>query len=63
MLYLSTILIAHKEINSFDELAPLIESAARAGEMFFTMDVKPPFLDTPKDWQDKLEATFYGYLG
>jgi len=26
--------------------------------MFFRMDVKPPFPDTPQDWEDKLEAVF-----
>jgi hypothetical protein len=26
--------------------------------MFFRMDVKPPFPDTPQDWEDRLEAAF-----
>jgi hypothetical protein len=26
--------------------------------MFFRMDVKPPFQDTPMDWEDRLEAVF-----
>ena len=31
---------------------------ARDGEMFFRMDVRPPFPDTPEDWEDRLEAAF-----
>lgn len=60
MLYLSQILIAHKEIASFDELYSLVEEHARAGERFFRMDVKPPFNDTPENWEDRLEAAFSG---
>jgi len=60
MLYLSQILIAHKEINSFAELMPLVQEHARSGERFFRMDVKPPFSDTPNDWEDRLEAAFSG---
>jgi hypothetical protein len=60
MLYLSQILIAHKDINSFDELMPLIQEHAREGERFFRIDVKPPFFDTPHDWEDRCEAAFSG---
>lgn len=62
MLYLSQILIAHKELETFDELVLVIKEHARAGEMFFRMDVKPPFGDTPDDWEDRLEAAFSGSL-
>ena len=27
-------------------------------EMFLRFDVKPPYPDTPIDWEDQLEATF-----
>jgi hypothetical protein len=27
-------------------------------EMFFRIDVKPPFSDTPDNWEDRLEASF-----
>ena len=62
MLYLSQILIAHKEIESFDELLPAVQECARQGERFFRMDVKPPFNDTPDDWEDRLEAVFSSRL-
>jgi hypothetical protein len=62
MLKLSDILIAHKEVESFQGLIPLIEEVARSGERFFTMDVKPPFNDTPENWEDRLEAVFSGRI-
>lgn len=60
MLYLSHILIAHKEIDSFEELLPLIQEHARRGERFFQIDVKPQYPDTPNDWEDRVEAAFSG---
>lgn len=59
MLWLSEILIQN-EIETFDELVVLVEEGARNGEMFFRMDVKPPFHDTPGDWEDRLESAFSG---
>ena len=62
MLKLSDILVSHKEVESFDELVPLIQGVARSGERFFRMDVKPPYPDTPDDWEDRLEAAFSGLI-
>jgi hypothetical protein len=62
MLKLSDILVAHKEIESFEELMPLVKEVARGGERFFRMDVKPPYPDTPEDWEDRLEAAFSGLI-
>jgi hypothetical protein len=62
MLKLSDILVAEKEIESFDELVPAIQAVARSGERFFRIDVKPPFSDTPDDWEDRLEAAFSGLV-
>ena len=62
MLKLSDILVAHKEVDSFEELIPLVQGVARSGERFFRMDVKPPFPDTPEDWEDRLEAAFSGLI-
>ena len=58
MLYLSQILIANQEVQTFDELKEVVKAAANAGEMFLRFDVKPPYPDTPNDWEDQLEATF-----
>ncbi|MFQ5755533.1 MAG: sulfur relay protein DsrC [Acidiferrobacterales bacterium] len=62
MLYLSEILIQHHELVSFEELIPLVEEGAQRGEMFFRMDVKPSFRDTPENWEDRLEAAFTAAL-
>jgi len=58
MLWLSEILLQEHDLNSFDELQVKVRERAKAGEMFFRMDVKPPFGDTPEDWEERLEAVF-----
>ena len=58
MLYLSHILISNQEVQTFDGLKGLVKEYARQGEMFLRFDVKPPYPDTPEDWEDQLEATF-----
>jgi len=58
MLCLSEILLQHHELQSFEDLVGIVEDKARGGEMFFQMDVRPPFLDTPESWEDRLEAAF-----
>jgi hypothetical protein len=62
MLKLSEILVSRKDIDSFDELLAAIQDVARGGERFFRMDVKPPYPDTPEDWEDRLEAAFSGLI-
>jgi hypothetical protein len=62
MLKLSDILVEHKEVESFEELLPLIQAVARQGERFFRMDVKPPYPDTPENWEDRLEGAFSGLV-
>jgi hypothetical protein len=62
MLKLSDILVANKDIETFDELRVAVQEVARQGERFFRMDVKPPFPDTPDDWEDRLEAAFSGLV-
>jgi len=58
MLWLSEMLLQHHELESFEQLTELLRERVRAGEMFFRMDVKPPFHDTPEDWETRLEAIF-----
>ena len=62
MLKLSDILVGNQELESFDDLIPLVQAVASSGERFFRMDVKPPFPDTPEDWEDRLEAAFSGLV-
>lgn len=59
MLWLSEVLIQQHEIDSFEGLKQAISVRARTGEIHFRMDVRPPFADTPDDWEDRLEAAFY----
>ncbi len=58
MLYLSELLMEHHDLDSFDQLVELINEVKKQ-ERFFRMDVKPPFTDTPENWEDRLEAAFY----
>ena len=58
MLWLSEILLQHHDIESFAELLEIVKQAARKGERFLRMDIKPSFPDTPENWEDRLEAAF-----
>jgi hypothetical protein len=58
MLWLSEVLLQNYELETFEQLKEEVGRHARAGEMFFRMDVRPPFPDTPEDWEDRLEAAF-----
>ena len=40
----------------------LIEQKAQEGEIFIKMDLKPPYPDTPDNWEDKIESAFSGYI-
>ena len=62
MLWLSEILLQNHDLESFEELLPIIRAKAKDGEMFFRMDIKPPFKDTPDNWEDRLEAAFTAAL-
>ena len=57
MLHVSDILIERHDLESFAELVDAVRK--RAGEeRFLRMDVKPPFPDTPGNWEDVLESAF-----
>ena len=45
-------------MTSFGELVAYVKLQARQGEIFIEMDVRPPFTDTPEDWEQQLEAAF-----
>ncbi len=59
MASVSDLIISHPEINSFEEFEILVIEMAKRGEIFLEMDLKPDFPDTPKDWNHRLEASFY----
>ena len=62
MLYLSEILLKNPTLENFQQLIDKVKDAAREGELFFSMDVKPQYPDSPHDWEDKLESAFNGSL-
>lgn len=57
MLYLSELMMQNPDIETFAELLEVLKERKKT-EMFFRIDVKPPFSDTPDNWEDRLEATF-----
>lgn len=57
MLHVSDILIERHDLRSFDELVDAVRVRARE-ERFLRIDVKPPFADTPDNWEDALESAF-----
>ncbi len=57
MLNLSEVLLQNPQIETFEELAEIIKARSKS-EMFFRIDVKPPYGDTPENWEDRLEAMF-----
>jgi len=60
MLKVSDLLLQHRDVTTFAELVEVVKQ--RAGEeRFFRMDLKPPYPDTPMDWESILEAAFTGY--
>ena len=59
MLHLSNILLQHHELESFSELVIKVRELATS-ELFFQMDIKPPFPDTPQNWESILESVFSG---
>ncbi len=62
MLWLSEILLENHNLNTFAELTDKVREKAASGEMFFRMDVKPTYPDTPDNWEDRLEAVFTSVL-
>ena len=59
MQYLSEILLEGHDIENFSQLVAAVRKRA-ASERFLHMDIKPPYFDTPENWQDVLEAAFTG---
>lgn len=58
MLYLSEVLMQEHDLANFNDLVEALKQRARKGAMFFQIDVRPPFPDTPNDWETRLESAF-----
>ncbi|MBI3434588.1 MAG: sulfur relay protein DsrC [Proteobacteria bacterium] len=59
MMKVSDLIIQHPEVRSFEELKGLVVATAKSGYRFLQFDVKPEFIDTPRNWDLVLEAVFY----
>jgi hypothetical protein len=57
MLNLSEVLMQNPQVETFEELVTVVKERSKS-EMFFRIDVKPQFEDTPENWEDRLEAAF-----
>tara|TARA_Y100000385_G_scaffold261637_1_gene292577 strand:- start:777 stop:971 length:195 start_codon:yes stop_codon:yes gene_type:complete len=62
MLYLSALLIERKDVETFDDFLVAVKEKAAGGERFIRFDLKPPFPDTPNNWEDRVESAFSGYI-
>ena len=58
MLKLSDLVIQHPEVDSFHGIVFLVRQRAEDGEIFLNFDVKPDYIDTPRNWQWQLETAF-----
>jgi len=61
MLYVSELLLEYRDITTFAELIDIVKQRAR-DERFFRMDIKPPYPDTPENWEIVLEGAFSGVI-
>lgn len=59
MLNLSEVLLQHHDIQTFEQLCDVVRECSRE-HIHFRIDVKPPYPDTPANWEDRLEGAFVG---
>jgi hypothetical protein len=55
---LSDLIIQHPQIESFHHLVALVCRRAEEGEIFIEFDIKPDYVDTPRNWEWVLESAF-----
>ncbi len=58
MILMSQVLKMHEDLTSFEELVPVVQALGEQGQILISMDQKPPYPDTPDDWELKLENAF-----
>jgi hypothetical protein len=59
LIKVSELIIENPEVRSFEDLKRLVVASAKSGYRFLQFDVKPEFVDTPRNWDLVLEAVFY----
>ena len=60
---ISDLMISHPDVTSFESLKNLVKTAARAGAVNLSFDLKPEYQDTPRDWREQLEIAFLSVPG
>ncbi len=58
MLSVSEVLMSQHDLESFQDVLDYVKKRASEGEMFIEIDLKPPFPDTPENWEDQIEIAF-----
>ena len=58
MLSVSEVLMSQHDLESFQDVLDYVKKRAQEGEMFIEIDLKPPFPDTPENWEDQIEIAF-----
>ncbi len=58
MAKLSDLIIYNPDVVQFKGLQELVAKAAQDGVISMEMDVKPDYVDTPRNWAWLLEGTF-----
>jgi len=59
MLNLSELVMERHDLESFEQLTGVVKERALGGDLHFRIDIKPPYPDTPEDWEEQLEMAFY----
>jgi len=58
MVYTSQVLKMHPELATFAEFTNVVRALGEQGEFLISMDEKPPYPDTPENWELVLEHAF-----
>jgi hypothetical protein len=58
MIYTSQVLKMHPELKNFSQFKKIVQALGEQGEILIEMDQKPPYPDTPDNWDMELEYVF-----
>jgi len=58
MIYINQVLSMHPDLKTFAELTDVVRALGEQGEILISMDQKPPYPDTPENWEMALENAF-----
>lgn len=59
LIKVSDLMIENPDVRTFEDLKRLVIASTKSGYRFLQFDVKPEFVDTPRNWDLVLEAVFY----